>query len=113
MTPSAYMHDQLNMDRLTRRHFKHTCIMVFKILHGLAPKSLTRLFTYVSDISSRTTRQSEQKLLYIIKPRLELTKRSFRVRAAYYWNTLPVHVRDAPTLDTFKAALCDYLDFTR
>ena len=70
MTPSAYMHEQLNMDRLKNRRFKHVCIMVYKILHGLAPKSLTKMFSYVESISNRTTRQSSQKLLYIKKPRL-------------------------------------------
>ena len=113
MTPSAYMHEQLNMDQLGKRRFKHVCVMVYKILNGLAPKTLTLLFKYVTNVSERTTRQAVNKLLYIEKPRLEMTKRSFRYRAAVCWNSLPVHIREAPSLDTFKSALCNYLDLTR
>ena len=108
LTPSVYTHQELHMDFLTVRRKKHICIMLYKILNDLAPSKLRRYFTYVNEISIRETRGSSDMKLYIKKPRLELTKRSFAYRAATQWNLLPLHVRLAETLDIFKTLLDDY-----
>ena len=105
MTPSAYTHQELNLERLDVRRFKHTCIELFKILNDMSPARLKTRFIYVSDISTRETRLSSQNMLYIKKPRLQMTKRAFYYRAAMYWNNLPIQVRLAPTLETFKSVL--------
>ncbi len=65
-TPSAYTHDVLHMDNLSIRCKKHTLIMLFKILNDLSPPVLKDKFTFIHDISSKTTRQSSdlQSLSY-------------------------------------------------
>ena len=104
-TPSTYTHDELHMDTLEIRRKKHTCIMLYKILNDQAPPALKAKYKYVNEVSSKTTRRSAELNLYVQKPRLELTKRSFVYRSSMLWNSLPVHVRHCNTLDTFKLAL--------
>ena len=82
--------------------------MMYKLLNNLAPEKLKQQFRYVNEVSSRVTRLSSENVLYIGKPRLELTKKSFAYRGAILWNSLPTHVRSAPTLDIFKNCLDDY-----
>ena len=93
---------------IPRRHGKYTCILLYKTLHGMAPSKLKTRLMYVHEISVRSTRSSINTDLCIKKPRLELTKKAIFYRAAAYWNSLPVHVRVASILDTFKYALHAY-----
>ena len=77
LTPSIDTHQQLNMERLDRRRFKHMSSMLYKILHDLAPNKLKQRFVNVSEVNICSTRSSNQNDLYIRKPRLEMTKRAF------------------------------------
>ena len=108
LTPTIYLHKELELDSLHVRRLKHVCVMTYKILNNLAPKQLLRMFKKVSDISSRSTRSSDKALLYIDKPRLEISKRRFGYRAAIIWNTLPQEIRQAPSVEHFKSALNIY-----
>ena len=110
LTSTAVLHKELELDSLHVRRLKHVCIMTYKILYGLAPKRLQKMFKSVSEVSSRSTRSTEKSLLYIDKPRLELSKKHFSYRAAIIWNTLPQEVRLAPSLECFKTALNLCLD---
>ena len=110
-TPSVYTHNTVHMDNLAIRRKKHTCIMPFKILNGLSPPALGNKFTFIHDVSSKTTRQSQDLKLYIPKPRLELTKKSFVFRASALWNELPIHVRQCDSLNSFKIALDIHFSF--
>ena len=74
----------------------------------LAPVKLKNQFQFVHEVSTRVTRSSVENKLYIKIPRLELVKKSFAYRGVILWNSLPSHVRSAPTLDIFKACLDDY-----
>ena len=107
LTPSAVLHSELDMDRLHVRRDKHICIYMFKIMNGILPEKLRALFKLVSDISIRDTRQSRCLNIYIHKPRIELTKRSFIYYGAVLWNSLPEHIKLAPTLECFKTLLND------
>ncbi len=66
-TPSAEMHQELGWDKLELRRIKHTCEMVYKIINGLAPERLKEHFVLVSEISTRSTRQTDENLLYLPK----------------------------------------------
>ena len=109
LTPTYELHSELQIDTLHVRRIKHVCIMAYKIINGLAPKKLEKIFTKVSEVSQRSTRSLDQDLLYIKKPRLELSKKSFGYRAAVLWNKLPKDIRLAPTLESFKTALDIFL----
>lgn len=105
LTPTDNLHEDLNMDRLYIRREKHICIEMYKIVHELHPVSLQAYIRKLGNVSSRVTRQSCAYALYIGKPRLELTKRSFFYRGPILWNALPVYIQEAPTLECFKKLL--------
>ncbi len=79
-------------------------LFVFKSLNGLAP-------CYISDLlqpysPSRSLRSSDQKLLIVPRSRLILWgDRAFAVSAPRLWNSLPLHIRTASTLLSFKSLL--------
>ncbi len=105
LTPTQCLHDDLGMDRLHIRREKHICTEMYKIVHEIHPISLKSYVQMLDNVSNRVTRQSSALALYICKPRLELTKRSFFYRGPILWNNLPVYVQEAPTLECFKKLL--------
>ena len=77
-------------------------MLTFKVMNNLTPEYLN-VFTYVRQISSRSTRQSVNGTLYIPKVRTEYYKRSFSVSSAILWNRLPETVRNCRSLVSFKS----------
>ena len=75
--------------------------LTYKALHGLAP-------TYLSDlvllyIPTRMLRSQNAGLLIV--PRISKQTAgsgAFSYRAPFLWNGLPIHVRDADSVSTFK-----------
>ena len=92
LTHVADLHTRLKIDYLNVRRKKHILTWVSKILNGLAHKKLDRFFTRISEMTQRVTRYNEGDKLYIEKPMLELTKKSFRYRGATLWNSLPEEI---------------------
>ncbi len=80
-------------------------VFVFKSLNGLAP-------TYLDALVKRHTsaRSSDQQLLTIPRARLKLKgDRAFSVAAPKLWNLLPVSIRSAQTIYSFKLLLKTYI----
>lgn len=78
--------------------------LVFKTLHKLAPTHLADLLTWYSP--PRFLRSADQMLLVVHRSRIKHRgHRAFAVTAPKLWNTLPLHIRSSPTLDTFKSHL--------
>ncbi len=72
---------------------------VFKSLNGLAPP-------YLADKPTRSLRSSDQLLLTVPRSRLKLRgDRAFSVVAPRLWNYLPLYVKAAPTIFTFKTRI--------
>ena len=78
-------------------------LLVYKSLHGLAPK-------YISDMlvpyePSRTLRTSGTGLLLVPRVRTKHGESGFQFYAAKIWNSLSEDVRQASTLTMFKSRL--------
>ncbi len=79
-------------------------LLVFKSLNGLTP-------VYLSDLLSahnpgRSLRSSNQRLLNVPLAKLKSRgDRAFAVAAPKLWNSLPVSIRTASTLNEFTAKL--------
>ena len=83
--------------------------MVYKSLNGLALEYLRLKFTPISDILSYTLRDCEGKLA-IPLPRTNSLKNSFSYSGAVLWNSLPVRLRQAQTLSSFKSGYSGFFD---
>ena len=80
----------------------------FKTLHGSSPKYLQKLITV--NRPPRTLRSSDSLSLVVPKSRLvTYGNRSFGYAAPKLWNSLPVNIRNAETLVSFKRMLKTHL----
>ena len=91
--------NSLNWDDLATRRKKQLLISVFKSIHGLFPSYLQDMFVFRD--SSYNIRNLENKLL-LPKPRTNYLKSSISYSGAALWNSLPVEVRSAESLQIFK-----------
>ena len=82
--------------------------LAYKCLHNLAPKYLEDLLEWYTP--TRSLRSSDQHLLKVPKTRLKtFGDRSFSKAAPTLWNSLPLPIRSAESLDSFKKQLKTYL----
>ncbi len=83
-------------------------LMVFKALHNMSPSYITNLLEYHTP--ARTLRSADKLLLAV--PRSQKKSkgdRAFMVVAPKLWNGLPLHIRQAPSLEVFKSPLKTHL----
>ena len=92
----------LGWQKLESQRSFHKAVMVYKSLNGLAPEYMRSMFIYRDTVYS--LRDAEEKL-NIPKPRTNYLKNSFSYTGAVLWNSLPVGLRQAKTLESFKAGL--------
>ncbi len=82
-------------------------LFVFKSLHNLAPLYLTELLH--PHTLSRSLRSTNSDLLRVPRTRLKTRgDRAFSVVCPKLWNSLPSHIRTAPTMSVFKSTLKTY-----
>ena len=84
------------------------CLLVFKSIHGCAPKYLSDLI--VPKVMYSGLRSSND--LYCLDfsvPRSTYGEHAYSFIAPYHWNKLPVDIRMSPSVDVFKSSLKTYL----
>jgi len=89
-----------------RRLFFVGC-MAHSLVHNRIPKAIFCKLE-LRGVKSWGTRTSANTLI-IPQCRTEFYKRSFMCTAVELWNGIPANIRLAPTLDTFKRELYEYL----
>ena len=78
---------------------KHLAIVMYKVINNKAPGYLINLFEKSN--SGYALRESESR--FLPKYNTEFAKSSsFSFIGAKIWNTIPYHIRTAPTLSAFK-----------
>ena len=80
------------------------CILTYKVLNNLTPEYLN-VFQYVSQVSSRITRQSVNNLLFVPKAKTEYYRRSFVISSCNLWNlwnNMSDEMRESTSLEIFK-----------
>ncbi len=79
-------------------------MLTYKALHGLAPQYLSELL--IPYTPTRDLRSSETGLLTVPLTRLRsMGDRAFSSLAPKLWNSLPIEIRQAKTISTFKSRL--------
>jgi len=79
------------------------CLMMYKVMHGLAPAYLSELCA--SSCVEGRTQSSARSDLVIQRTRTKFGGRAFVVTGPMAWNRLPSSVHNSPSLDSFKTAL--------
>ena len=87
----------------------HSGMAAFDTLCGVVDLDHKIFFDFVDPERSQHTRHSSNKLNLKINPfRTEIRRNSFSIRAAKAWNELPIEIREARTLNSFKNKYDDH-----
>ena len=74
-------------------------VMVFRVLHGLAPSYLNQLVR-VADLPGRCRLRSSSSLKLLVLT--SVGRRTFPVAALLLWNSLPLDIQSSPSLPAFR-----------
>ena len=100
-TPAGELLHQCGWLSVNQLIFYHSVLLVFKVKLGQTPRYLHSMHNSWS--YQYRTRQAESGLIQLAgRPRLDITKDSFKWRAATQYNQLPAELRKCETLETFK-----------
>ena len=83
-------------------------LITYKALHGLAPAYITELLSPYQ--TNRPLRSSDKALLAVPESRLKMKgDRAFSITAPRLWNSLPLELRTAESVSSFKTKLKTHL----
>ena len=76
---------------------------MFKVTHGLSPIYITAMFQIKDSNNNETMtlRSDSNKNFRTPKPKLNMFKNSLSYPGALIWNSIPVEIRNANTIDSF------------
>ena len=104
---------ELKLPSLERRRYRADLIQLFKIIQDLDSVE-SRTWFKIVNLRRPNTRaiNSNHGVINFEIPfkRTELSKNFFCVRAAKFWNDLPVNVKKAPNIAIFKKRLDILID---
>ena len=87
----------------------HKCVLMYKSLNNIAPDYLTERFMKVSETHNRQLRSADNDLLKVPYSRTKYYDNSFTVSGAKLWNSLPLNIRQSPSIDSFKCRIKAHL----
>lgn len=96
--------EDLRWETLATRRLKHKAVMMYKVLHGLAPSYLSDQFQFNPTSLSHGLRERGRNVL-LAKPNTDYLKKSFKFSGARLWNELPQTTKLQSTLSSFKRRL--------
>ena len=100
--PSAELLAELNWMIFPERVKFQKAIMMFKSMNNLAPPYIGKLFQHTHEIHNRSLRSTADDLLYVPKPKFETFRNSLAYSGAKIWNSIPVNVKSAKSIEQFK-----------
>jgi len=77
-------------------------VLMYKCHEGMAPAYLTDKLDLHSEINIRASRHTDEATYNIPRTRTEKAKSTFAVQGPKVWNNIPLHIRNAPSVETFK-----------
>ena len=108
-TPSVELFPELKWIMFPDRVIYQKAILMYKIMHNLAPSYLSNIFTLSSEVHERSLRSTTENLLYVPKPKIELYRNSLAYSGSKIWNSIPEHIRNSTSLQQFRK---NYLEWS-
>ena len=107
ITPTSVLLNQCGWLSVNQLIFYHSVLLVYKVKLKESPKYL---FAMLKDNDYKyRTRQAVNNILKIQRPRLEVSKESFRWRAAEQYNRIPKEIRDEQCILSFKRKIKSWI----
>ena len=106
-SPTSTLLGQMGWLSVNQLIFYHSVLLVYKVKMSKSPMYIDNMFNW-SYIYN--TRQAEGGLIKIMgKPKLDVSRTNFRMRAANYYNQLPTEIRGSTTLAIFKSTVKSWI----
>ena len=105
------LHDDLHWLDIPQRITFKLCLLVFKCLHGFAPRYLAELCVPVANVMGRRNLRSATGSLQNF-PRYNMAsygRRAFSYAGPHAWNSLPEHLQQTTSIDLFECSLKTFL----
>jgi hypothetical protein len=102
------IHQTLKLLKLSDRRRFHTACMAYRCANNLVPEYLRNIYQQVSDVHQHGTRNAVNNNIFIVQNSSESGKGMFKHRSAILLNSLPAHLKNSPSLITFKRAYIAY-----
>ena len=104
------LRDNLHWLRIPQRISYKLCLITYKAINNQMPDYIAEFCIRVADNQSRSRlRSSSRNLMQVPRTATGFGDCSFSIAGPTAWNSLPDHVRNAPSLETFKSKLKTHL----
>ena len=103
-TPNQTVHKMLKWDTLACRRKQHLLQLVYKAVNGITPSYLQDMFCF----KDNTYLLRSDYNIAVKIPKNNYAKRMISYRGGVEFNELPVRLKRAPTLDSFKQGLKEH-----
>ena len=104
-TPTRILLHQCNWLSVKQLIFFHTALLVWRVKNTENPVYINSKF------QPSRTRTSDQGNLRLPVVEYSLSRKSFMVRSASVWNSIPPEIRNINTIGTFKKKLKEWTKF--
>ena len=101
-TPSAEMFKELNWLPIVKWLNYNKAVLTYKAMNKLTPQYITDLLKPVAETHNRTLRSSVNGALAVPRSRSSLFDRLYSYTAPKLWNSIPIPIRNASSLTSFK-----------
>ena len=101
-TPSVELFSELKWMMFPDRVIYQKAMLMYKIMHNLAPSYLSNIFTLSIEVHERSFRSTTENLLYVPKPKIELYRNSLAYSGSKIWNSIPEHIQNSTSLQQFR-----------
>ena len=102
---------ELGLESLADRRKRTDLIQVYKIIYGFDRVDMNIWFQTCQQANIRNTRQNDfpHNLTRRKVSRTDVRQHFFSQRTINLWNNLPTHIKEAPTINSFKSLYDDYM----
>ena len=86
-----------------------TFVLMYKVDNNLVPETTTDMFQLTAEVRNYNTRSTAARNYYVHNANLMKTKKAVTYAGSVAWNKLPHAIKEAQSLNVFKARLKAYL----
>ena len=101
------IYKELKWMNVEQRSNYFTLVIFYRCLHGLAPEYLSdnvRIYSH-----NHGTRSQSSTNMCVERSRTDWGERAFKNAGARLWNILPIHIKNSPSVDSFKSQLKNHI----
>ena len=91
--------DMVSTPRVRHLYAAWAYVLLYKTLHGLAPPCLQ---DFIKHRQTRVTRAVVNKDVEIPFRKTSFSQNALSTKGGILWNSIPLHIRECPSLATFK-----------